>query len=38
VGVGGRGKYRSPAAAHKEKEQNKPQRYLIGQVVKGERL
>jgi hypothetical protein len=29
---------RSPAAAHKEKEKNKPQRYLIGQVVKGERL
>jgi hypothetical protein len=41
MGVGGRGKYpRSPAAPHKEKKRktSRPQRYLIGQVVKGERL
>jgi hypothetical protein len=40
VGVGGRGKYPGAPPHHiRKKEKNKPTaRYLIGQVVKGERL
>jgi hypothetical protein len=41
VGVGGRGKYPGAPPHHiRKKEKNKPivKRYLIGQVVKGERL
>jgi hypothetical protein len=42
VGVGGRGKYPgAPPHIRKKKREEKtsrPQRYLIGQMVKGERL
>jgi hypothetical protein len=41
VGVGGRGKYPGAPPHHirkKEKNKSRPQSYLIGQVVKGERL
>jgi hypothetical protein len=38
VGVGGRGKYPGAPPHHIKRKTSRPQRYLIGQVVKGERL